>query len=325
MTAEIWNTYDLAVASGIGVFVGAVPVAALLILKRLDGSRELATARGWWEKAIRVQEANDKARWAPAYSENLFAIEAEKPHDAEVLHVEYPTGEIRALSADDPQVAAGLSALADEVGLVQALSDRPAEDEDEVGDEQPGEASTSWLVTQLKRVGDALDHAARVIWYFPTALGNGFARWVDETVDDLRDRFKSNDTLAKEFIAEADKTPWVLYDEDELRANGASEQELSMLRRGFVPIFEREELNDRFPENLPEPELPPLVMSPADEEELRVELSAWVDANPPTNPTYKPWHLNDLTAQYDVVKPGRHRAEGYTINVPLQRDGGDDL
>lgn len=75
----------------------------------------------------RFQAENDawldghKARFAPAAA--IEAAPEEKPHEAEVLHVEYPTGELRALNATDPQVAAGLAALADEVGLVQALDD----------------------------------------------------------------------------------------------------------------------------------------------------------------------------------------------------------
>lgn len=127
MTAEIWNTYEMALASGIGVLVGAVPVAALMILKRMDGSRELATARGWWEKAIAVQEANDRARWAPEYSENLFAIEADRD----------VTGDVVSVEVHEPL----------------ALSDRPAVDEDEVGDEQPGEATTEAPTRLRSRMG----------------------------------------------------------------------------------------------------------------------------------------------------------------------------
>lgn len=113
-------------------------------------------------------------------------------HEGEVLLVEHPTGELRVLSASDPAVAAGLARLADEVGLVQALnepnrcpeccllsahkplcsrpvalpweqasaamanayalSDRPAEDEDEVGEEQPGEAWFAGVVERWRRL-----------------------------------------------------------------------------------------------------------------------------------------------------------------------------
>lgn len=66
-----------------------------------------------------------------------------------------------------------------------ALSDRSHADEQ--ADHTDTDRAGMWRVL----LGLASDLALRV-WHFPTALGNGFARWVDETVEYLRDRFKTN-------------------------------------------------------------------------------------------------------------------------------------
>lgn len=60
----------------------------------------------------------------------------------------------------------------------------------------------------------------------------------DRAHDWLADRFKSNARRDAEFRqaldADIDAAPWVLYDEDELRAQGVSEVELRMLRDGYA-------------------------------------------------------------------------------------------
>lgn len=151
MTAEIWNTYELVVVSGTSFLIGAVPAIGLMILKRWDGSREVAVAQGWWRKALAVQEANDRARWAPAYRE----VEAEPNADDHV------SGEIVAEQVHEPL----------------ALSDRPAEDEDEIGDEQPGEAMSYAGPRLIERLWD----------------------WLFGVMADIRDLFKSAEQRAAEF------------------------------------------------------------------------------------------------------------------------------
>jgi hypothetical protein len=124
MGTEIWNTYEMALAATTGGLIAGVAAVAVMVLKRLDGSREAATAKGWWEKAIAVQEHNDRARWAPEYSPNLFV-------DRDV------TGEVVAEQVHEPL----------------ALSDRPAADEDEVGDEQPVEPVSGAPASLWSRLG----------------------------------------------------------------------------------------------------------------------------------------------------------------------------
>jgi hypothetical protein len=136
----------------------AVGMAAMYIparLARYDAAMYNALA----EDRLTLVEARDAAfeetrnrPWYWSTDPAAPAIEAAPAeHEAEVLAVAYPTQELRTL---DPQVAVGLARLADEVGLVQALSDRPADDEDVVGDEQPGEA---WFA----RIRDGFDDMAR--------------------------------------------------------------------------------------------------------------------------------------------------------------------
>lgn len=143
----------------------------------------------------------------------------------------------------------------------------------------------------------------------------------------LRERFKSDEELAREWHDRTGEEPWLLYDEDELRAKGATETELRMLRRGFVPIFDRD--TDAEADALT------AAIGSRDGSRPGVELDEdrWAEdaaitdgpdtAEPVNREPYRGVgrHWADGTAQHKVIGPGRHEK---LINVPAQRDGGEN-
>lgn len=297
-----------------GTVTAVIGMAAMYIPARL-ARHDARTDRALAEEALTMAEERDAAFERTRTLPWFWSFDqADADHDAELLHIEYPTQELRLVAAD-PQFAAGLAALADEVGLAQALdngrccighgdepcgedsglvppyccddcpdrtpalSDRLAED-DEVGDEQPGET-----------------------WF--AALARIWSRLRDWWQDEVLARLKSDEQLAREFDARIDDAPWVLYDEDELRAQGVSELELKMLREGYV--------------SLPYDEA-------ADAEARALEVEAWRAANPVTpepQPQRHGYRRPGETGQYPHVQvvgdkaAGRHRAEV----IPAQHEG----
>lgn len=270
MSADIFNAWEVLAASTVATIItGGVAVA--WAQGRLSVAEQYwAAGEAEFDKAERLQAEVERTRNLPWYWPTGPAV---VPSDPDV------TGELLA-------VEPGRTYQVGENGpVLLALSDRPAEDEDEVGDEQPGEARWSWLRFI----------AATLLFPFAWLLyrASPVAEYVADKWAEYRQTRRERDQ-----VGTGDRC--VPRTDAEIRA------ELAELTGEPVP-----------------PVLDP-------DGEALVELEAWVAANPPTNPTYKRGpdgqrHWNDLTAQYEVVKPGRHRAEGYAINVPLQREGDADV
>lgn len=123
--------------------------------------------------------------------------------------------------------------------------------------------------------------------------------------DWIADRLKSNARRDAEFRTPADE-PWTLWDEDELRAEGMSEDEIAALREGFV----------RLPDGFVS------------------------DAEGDARDAYRPAHWNDATAMHELPYVGRRRLPVVEVGehadhfegdgqpspcnpVPAQRKGGD--
>lgn len=141
---------------------GVIGAAAMYVPARLA----LRDARTYRAEADRTFGAAESLADEVERTRNLpwhYAIEAAPEpepaeHEGEVLHVEHATAELR-------QLIAQLDATDDDaMDALPAISDRPAEDEDEVGEEQPGEAQ-SRLLAKL--------HA--------------FLRWLDDVTDRAHD------------------------------------------------------------------------------------------------------------------------------------------
>lgn len=212
------------------VVASATPASVLgalaMLLPALRAREVARTERAYADKTFAAAESLadevERTRNLPWYWPTGPAIEAAPAeHEAEVLHVDFPTSELR--------LADGLARLADEVGLVQALgcctahgdepcaqdsglvppyccddcpdrtpalSDRPAADEDEVGDEQPGATLMRPVLTVARWVGYALALVDTVVeWVRQWAIG---------VKHDLRERFKSNAQREAEDRVEAE-------------------------------------------------------------------------------------------------------------------------
>lgn len=157
--------------------------------------------------ALRAREV---ARVERAYADKTFAAAeslADEVERTRNLPWYWPT---------DPDVTGEI--VAEQVHEVLALSDRPAADEDEVGDEQPGSTLMRPVLAVAPWVGYAL------------AL-------VDTVVDFVRTKFADAlRTYRERNQVGTGETPWVLYDEDELRGEGMSDEDILALREGLVRI-----------------------------------------------------------------------------------------
>ncbi len=258
---------------------GVIGAAAMYVPARLA----LRDARTYRDEADRTFNAAESLADEVERTRNLpwhYAIEAapeDKPVIGEVLHVEpHETGEHPVVESEHKPTCPDLyyCPTVDEVesgchGGFAVCCYAPEmhvpipdeRDDDEVGEEQPGESDWSWL----RFVGATL--------LFPFA-------WLVFRLSQLAEWFRSL---------------------------GATRRERHMVGSG-----EQATDGDPFAELLAHVE-------DGDVEERQVEIEAWVQANPPTPPSYKPWHLNDVTAMHEVVRPGRHRA----AEIPAQREAAE--
>lgn len=163
----------LAIAA-VGTVTGVIGAAAMYIparLARYDARSYVALAEEKLTECEARDAAYEQARTLqPFWSFDAPELTAAPEHEGEVLHVEHATGELPIVAepccelysdelfnpASCPVPACG--AFPDPQPA--ALSDRPAEDDDEVGEEQPGESWFDGLVRVWHRLLDAMHRAA---------------------------------------------------------------------------------------------------------------------------------------------------------------------
>jgi hypothetical protein len=335
MSTTLIIVASAAPASVFGALAMLVP--ALRIRRRADNDLiEAGVAMGKAEELLTEYERNRNKPWYWPTGPAIEAAPAE--HEGEVLHVEHPTQEMRLVD--------GLARLADEVGLVQALGcctahgDEPcAQDSglvppyccDDCPDLTP-EPEPLALSDRSHADGQA-DHTdtdRRGMWRVLLGLASDLVDrahdWLPNLLAQWRERNDSG------WDGPSDNEPWTLYDEDQLRAQGVSEEELKMLRDGnaSVPYDEATDAEARLLEveayrtakgnGIGEVlAASGYELDIADEDELDEQRAEWVALNPPTLGPDGQRHWNNVTAMHNILTPGRHRK--MPINIPAQRTG----